>query len=123
MKIILIIIWLIIITLPIYAVDGYVSIEYSLTTNTYLTEINLIQKIERFTVGLNMQTEVSQINLKGGWLPAGEPINQRYTGYIQYVYKKITFTLLSSCLHYFSHYKKTYEYDESDIKFKIKYEF
>ena len=123
MKILFIVIILFAMSMPIYAVNGYVSIEYDFSNSTYLTEVDLNRTINDCTIGLNMKTELCGITLKNDWLPAGQPKNQTYTGYIRYKIKDITFTLKSHCLHFFSRSGKSQLNDISGITLKAKYEF
>ena len=111
------------ISVPTYAINGHISIEYDITNQTYLTEVDLHKEVKPFTIGLIMQTQLHDIILKDGWLPGGIPLNQYYEGYIKYRMGDIKLILKSYCLHYLSQSNIPPSQDFEGITLKAKYEF
>ena len=124
MKKILILISLLTISIPVYAIGGYISLDYNTMDNTGTGTINLYEDIGEFRIGGILKTNLMRFSLKDGYFPAGVPESQIYDLYIHYkLTEDITLTFTEGCKHYFSQSGYSRYKDNEYIKVGVKYKF
>jgi len=105
------------------AVDGYVEVSYDLLNEQGQATIELWEDFNDIRLGIKGQSDL-HFTLKGGYIPAGAPLNQYYKGYITYfVTDDISFTFASHCTHWFAQSLKSYKHDKSGLTLSTRYEF
>ena len=119
------ILFILLFSMNVVAVEGYVSLEYDLEYGTGMAEINASHEIyDGLTIGLQFITYLRQIGLKQGWMPAGEPESQFYRGYLKYkLTDNIILTLSNQCRHFYSLSNIEYWNDTGTIVIGGKYKF
>lgn len=123
-KLILTLLFILIFTVPIYAVSGHVSLNYETMNSGGEGEIYLYQKFKDFTVGGRMKTNLMGFSLKDGYFPAGVPASQTYDLILKYkLTEYLEINLTEGCNHYFSQSEKSWREDETYIKIGVKYTF
>ena len=124
MKIILILILLLTMSIPTYAIGGYISLDYGTLDGRGLGEIDIHQDFNKWRIGGRFTTDLMGFNLKGGYIPAGVPESQAYDLYINYqLTEDITLTFTEGCKHYFSQSGYSRYKDNEYIKVGFKYKF
>ena len=105
------------------AVDGYVEVSYDLLHEQGKAAIELWEDFDNIRLGIKGQSDL-HFTLKGGYIPAGAPLNQSYKGYITYfVTDDISFTFASHCNHWFAQSQRSYKYDTGGLTLSTRYEF
>jgi len=121
-KLTLTLILVVLLTVPTYAINGHISLEYDTLNKTGQGEIYLYEDYKDIRIGGRMVTDLMGFNLKGGFIPAGIPESQTYDLIIDYRFTdNITFTFIEGCKHYFAQSNYTRWQDEVYIKLKAKY--
>ena len=124
MKKILILILLITLSIPTYAIGGYISLDYSTLDGRGIGEIDIHQDFNNLRIGGLLRIDLNSFAMKGGYFPAGVPESQTYDLYINYkLTKDIILTLTEGCKHYFSQSGVPAWKDEEYINIGVKYEF
>ena len=87
-------------------------------------EIYLYKVWSEFRVAGRLKTGLHGFNLKGGIIPAGQPLWQTYDLELTYnINEQYSLTLISGCKHYLSQSGVSAYKDESYIKIRGKYKF
>ena len=124
MKKILILILLLTLSIPAYAIGGYISLDYSTLDGRGIGEIDIHQDFNNLCIGGLLRTDLNSFVMKGGYFPAGVPESQTYDLYIHYrLTEDIILTFTEGCKHYFSQSYMPAWKDEEYINIGVKYEF
>ena len=124
MKKILILILLLTLSMNVYAIGGYISLDYSTLDGRGIGEIDIHQDFNNLCIGGLLRTDLNSFVMKGEYFPAGVPESQIYDLYINYkLTRDITLMFTEGCKHYFSQSGVSAWEDEEYINIGVKYEF
>lgn len=123
-KTLLILLIILLLSFPVSAINGHISLGIDTMSGNGLGEIYLYEKFDRLTIGGMMQTDLMGFTLKDGYFPAGVPRGQSYDLIVKYdITEQIEVSLVEGCKHYFAQSNKTRFDDDVYIKINLKYSF
>lgn len=109
-------------SVPVYAFSGYVSMDYDLLTQDWVWEIELQKNVtEIFSVGTTLQTYCPGYGFKG-IVPSWIPEMQRYEVWAEARIKNISVKLIDWCDHYLAQ-SGIDDNDTHGLALRMRYEF
>ena len=104
MKIVIIMLVMMLISFPTFALQGHVAVEVDVRNNAGMTEVELYRIFSDFKTGLQVNWYVLQWELKDGYLPSPRIGSNFFRLYAKYkLTEKINISVASLCRHFYSY--------------------
>ena len=122
-KVALIILFIVLLSLPVYAeIGGHVSVEYDTLNQDWLWVLNVDKQLSPwFKIGTTLGTYSEGFGFKH-FVPAWIPHRLDYEVYAEVHYKNVSLRATSWCDHWFSQ-SYNYDGDSHGLTLRLKYEF
>ena len=124
MKIVILTLLLCLITFPVLAIGGYVSLDYNTMQENWISQVRIYQDFGKLRIGYQATTDLFEISLKDGYFPTGVPLAQYYGLFVDYeIVDGISLRLNEWCNHWFAQSGQSWRKDSQDITIGIKINF